>query len=183
MKCQRCEKPATFHITELTGPQPQEHHLCETCFKAHFVQAEEEPAAAAEASLAGMLAKQLKLGQAAEQLQELDKRSCPQCGITFFEFRNQGRLGCPHDYVHFRKELLPLIANIHGEVRHVGKRPAGSAAKGTDTDWQTVLIRLRRELKEATSKEAYERAAELRDEIRDIERKLRQEDEPPPAQP
>ena len=41
----------------------------------------------------------------AEQLQELDKRACPQCGITFYEFRNQGRLGCPHDYVHFRKEL------------------------------------------------------------------------------
>lgn len=177
MKCQRCEKPATFHITELTGPQPQEHHLCETCFKAHFVQAEEEPAGP-EPSLAGMLAKQLKLGQAAEQLQELDKRSCPQCGITFYEFRNQGRLGCPHDYVHFRKELLPLIANIHGEVRHVGKRPAGSPAQGPNTDWQTVLIRLRREQREAISKENYEQAGKLRDEIDDIERKLRQGEVP-----
>ena len=33
MKCQHCEKPAVFHITELTGPQPVEHHLCETCAK------------------------------------------------------------------------------------------------------------------------------------------------------
>ena len=29
MKCQQCEKPATFHITELTGGEPQELHLCE----------------------------------------------------------------------------------------------------------------------------------------------------------
>ncbi len=29
MKCQHCEKPAVFHITELTGPEPQEVHLCE----------------------------------------------------------------------------------------------------------------------------------------------------------
>ena len=36
MKCQNCEKPATFHITELTGPQPQEHHLCETCAKSYL---------------------------------------------------------------------------------------------------------------------------------------------------
>ena len=29
MKCQQCDKPATFHITELTGGKPQELHLCE----------------------------------------------------------------------------------------------------------------------------------------------------------
>ena len=29
MKCQKCERPATFHITELTGGKPQELHLCE----------------------------------------------------------------------------------------------------------------------------------------------------------
>ena len=29
MKCQQCDKSATFHITELTGGKPQELHLCE----------------------------------------------------------------------------------------------------------------------------------------------------------
>ncbi len=29
MKCQKCEKMATFHITELTGAKPQECHFCE----------------------------------------------------------------------------------------------------------------------------------------------------------
>ena len=41
-----------------------------------------------------------------------------------------------------------------------------------------MLIRLRRELREAAGKEDYEQAARLRDEIRHIEDKLRQDDEP-----
>jgi protein arginine kinase activator len=115
------------------------------------------------------LAKQLQIGKAAEELAKLDQRACPVCGITFYEFRNQGRLGCPHDYVFFEKELTPLIANIHGETQHVGKRPRGRQG---GTDEQTELIRLRREMKEATQKEEYERAAEIRDEILALEKRL-----------
>jgi len=120
-----------------------------------------------------VLAKQLQIGKAAEELAKLDQRACPVCGITFYEFRNQGRLGCPHDYVFFEKELTPLIANIHGETQHVGKRPRGREG---GTDEQTELIRLRREMKEATQKEEYERAAEIRDQILAMEKRLPQSD-------
>ena len=114
-------------------------------------------------SLAGVLAQQLAVGQTAEELAKLDQRACPVCGITFYEFRNQGRLGCPHDYVCFQAELEPLIVNIHGETEHVGKRPP-KYAEGTEQ--RTQLIRLRREMKEAIDEEDYERASKLRDEIR-----------------
>src|SRR5690606_383463 len=113
MKCQKCDKTATFHITELTGGKPQELHLCEEHAKEYLTQAETEPTGAP--SLAGALAQQLAVGQTADELSRLDKRTCPVCGITFSEFRSQGRLGCPHDYVCFQKELGPLILNIHGE--------------------------------------------------------------------
>jgi protein arginine kinase activator len=177
MKCQQCEKPATFHITELTGPEPQEIHLCESCAKTYLMQSEGGGAAAP--TLAGVLAKQLKLGQAAEELSKLDQRTCPKCGITFYEFRNQGRLGCPHDYVYFERELTPLIANIHGESKHVGKRPRGEQS---GTDEKTELIRLRREMKEAIAKEDYERASKTRDEIRRLEEaSKRSRIEPPSA--
>jgi protein arginine kinase activator len=88
------------------------------------------------------------------------------CGITFYEFRNQGRLGCPHDYICFQKELTPLILNIHGETEHVGKRPKQSTA---NSDQQTELIRLRREMRDAIQNEDYEQASSLRDAIRRIE--------------
>jgi protein arginine kinase activator len=127
-------------------------------------------------TLGNLLAKQLQLGKAADELAKLDQRACPVCGITFFEFRNQGRLGCPHDYVFFQKELTPLIANIHGESRHVGKRPRGYAGGGTDE--QTDLIRLRREMEAAKKKEHYERAAELRDQIRELEKAVKSKSRP-----
>jgi len=164
MKCQRCDKPATFHITELTGGKPQELHLCEQHARAYLTESEAEQPS--NQSLAGALAQHLAVGQTAEELARLDQQACPICGITFFEFRKEGRLGCPHDYVCFQKELEPLILNIHGELRHVGKRPQRSSG---NTDRQTDLIRLRREMKEAITGEDYERASKLRDEIRQIE--------------
>ena len=106
--------------------------------------------------MAGALAQQLAVGQTAEELAQLDKKACPVCGITFYEFRNQGRLGCPHDYVFFEKELDPLIMNIHGETTHTGKRPERLAA---GTQRRTELIRLRREMKDAVKNEDYERAS------------------------
>jgi len=165
VKCQQCEKTATFHITELTGGKPQELHLCEEHARQYLTQSEEEPAVTP--SLAGALAQQLAVGQTAEELSKLDQRSCPVCGITFYEFRNQGRLGCPHDYVYFQNELEPLVLNIHGETQHVGKRPQRLES---GTEGVTQLIRLRREMKDAITNEDYEKASELRDKIRSIEK-------------
>lgn len=165
MKCQQCEKPATFHITELTGDTPQELHLCEDHARIYLHQADEMDAPSP--TLAGMLAQQLQLGQTAQELARLDKQACPVCGITFYDFRQEGRLGCPHDYVSFEEELEPLVVNIHGESTHVGKHPK-RVSHGTDK--RTELIRLRRELDEAVEREDYEAASDLRDRIQGYER-------------
>ncbi|REJ65483.1 MAG: DNA helicase UvrBC [Planctomycetota bacterium] len=164
MKCQECSKPATFHITELVNGQAQELHFCEEHAREYLTHGEEEQTAAP--SLAGALAHQLTVGQTAEELARLDQKACPVCGITFYEFRSQGRFGCPHDYECFAEELKPLLMSIHGDVQHVGKRPTHSAS---DSLRQTELIRLRREMKDAVTEEDYERASQLRDDIRKIE--------------
>jgi protein arginine kinase activator len=168
MKCQKCSKPATFHITELTGGKPQELHLCEDHARQYLTQSSDEPgnATSMAAALAQQMAQQMAVGQTAEELAQLDQQTCPVCGITFYDFRNQGRLGCPHDYSCFETQLQPLVLNIHGESEHTGKRPK-RAAKGSEQ--RTQLIRLRREMREAVAAENYERASELRDRIRRIE--------------
>lgn len=164
MKCQKCQKQATFHITDLTGDDLLALHLCPDCAKQYLQPEEALPDAPV---MSNVLSQQLKpLEQAAEDLRELDSKECPICGISFYEFRQAGRLGCPHDYVFFGNELEPLLVNVHGDNQHVGKQPKRGVR---DTESQTELIRLRRQMKEVVESEDYEKATELRDRIRKIE--------------
>ncbi|MFM8735558.1 MAG: DNA helicase UvrBC [Pirellulales bacterium] len=171
MKCQQCDKQAVFHITELETGDVRELHLCEDHARAYLNQSEAAAEDEDEEKPAGGLTGPLTVAQTADELALLDKKACPMCGITFFEFRNQGRLGCPHDYVHFDKELEPLIANIHGATQHTGIRPVRPAGGSLpeDTDELTGVIGLRRSMQEAIACEDYERAREDRDAIRAVE--------------
>ncbi|MBN1908311.1 MAG: UvrB/UvrC motif-containing protein [Pirellulales bacterium] len=168
MKCQKCDKPSTFHITELTDGKPVELHLCEEHAREYLTQSSQEPTTASSmaAVLAQQMAQQMAVGQTAEELAELDQQICPCCGISFYDFRSQGRLGCPHDYSCFAPQLEPLILNVHGETKHVGKIPRHAADR---SEAQTRLIQLRRQMEESVADENYERAGQLRDEIRRIE--------------
>ena len=105
MKCQQCEKAATFHITELTGGKPQELHLCEDHARQYLTSSASESASVGSmaAALAQQMAQQMAIGQTAEELAQVDQQACPICGMTFFEFRSHGRLGCPHDYTAFKR--------------------------------------------------------------------------------
>jgi protein arginine kinase activator len=168
MKCQKCDKTATFHITELTGPKPMENHLCEDHARQYLNDSSDhgEPVGTLASTLSGGLSKQVSLNKAAAELKELDQQTCPICGISFYDFRNRGRLGCPNDYDYFNKQLDTLILNIHGEQEHVGKVPAGT---NSDFAPQTLLIKLRRDLDDAVKYEEYERASTLRDKIKKLE--------------
>ena len=156
MKCQKCPKAATLHITEvLNEEQFEELHLCEECANKYLYQPNKTNGQKGAAA-----------GEESEELSALNQRECPNCGIKFVEFRNSGRLGCPHDYQEFRDELVPLLENIHGEIRHAGKTPRRLPQT---KQAQTELIQLRKQLQQAVTREAYEEAAQLRDRIRQLE--------------
>jgi protein arginine kinase activator len=158
MKCQKCPKAATLHITEvLTDEQFEELHLCEECANKYLYEPQKGP---------GQKSGEGELGQEMDEGSALNQRECPNCGIKFVEFRNSGRLGCPHDYEEFRQELLPLLENIHGETRHCGKLPR---RQPQNKQTQSELIQLRNRLKHAVTTEDYEEAARLRDRIRQLE--------------
>jgi protein arginine kinase activator len=163
MKCYRCPKHATLHITEIIKTVPHELHLCEECAQQYLKNPESQ--SGEETFKPGGVSGD-------KPLDELDKLICPTCGMSFREFRNQGRLGCAHCYIAFQDELYPLLENIHGETRHVGKTPKRS---GKASKKQTELIRLRNELKQAVTAEQYEQAAKLRDQIQTLEAELQAE--------
>jgi protein arginine kinase activator len=159
MKCQRCHNAATLHITEILGEEQfEELHLCEQCANKYLYEQQPQKGGgkggAAEA-----------VGES-EETAALSQQECPLCGLKFLEFRNSGRLGCPHDYQAFREELTPLLENIHGETRHCGKTPRRLPQ---NKQTQSELIQLRNRLKQAIGKEDYEEAARLRDRIRQLE--------------
>lgn len=82
------------------------------------------------------------------------------------EFRSAGRLGCSHDYDVFRAGLTHLLEKIHRATRHQGKSPRHRRL-AQERHWE--LLKLRQALREAVEREEYERAAELRDRIRERE--------------
>jgi protein arginine kinase activator len=158
-KCRRCSKPATLHITEIRKGEVQQLHLCESCADKYLNQSQAD---GSEESLG--------VGPTEEQLSAIDQVACPHCGMTFREFRAHGRLGCPHDYEVFAAELNELLKNIHDDTQHFGKAPRQSDESRQD---QFRLIKLRKELQAAVTNEAYERAAMLRDEIQQVESRLK----------
>jgi protein arginine kinase activator len=164
MKCQHCEKPATFHITELTEPNgPSLLHLCEEHAKTFLAgEGSSNPATA----LTSLLSKQLKLDKVAEELAASDKKTCPVCGLTFADFRKGGRLGCAYDYIAFEEDLEPLLVNIHGALAHSGKTPTNLSGS---PERQHRLMQLKNEMKESITREDYETASKLRDRIQAIE--------------
>ncbi len=173
-KCHRCSKPATLHITELREGGVQELHLCESCAQQYLNSASDTESADSPEGITDKLPAGMQEG-----LEELDHLVCPNCGISFREFRSQGRLGCPHDYIAFERELVPLLENIHGATQHVGKYPKRAP---DSSQRQFELIKLRNELKSAVDDEDYERAAGLRDQIRILEAELSEGESGPPPE-
>ncbi|WP_373651897.1 UvrB/UvrC motif-containing protein [Schlesneria sp. DSM 10557] len=155
-----------LHITELRHGEVQALHLCESCAQDYLNPSQAaKSASTADSGAAGD----------ASELEELDQKVCPNCGISFKEFRAQGRLGCPHDYVVFADELMKLLENIHGETTHVGKVPKRSPQA---SQLQFQLIKLRNELRSSVEEERYEDAARIRDSIRELEESRSRSDTP-----
>jgi protein arginine kinase activator len=158
MKCQKCAKAATLHITEILGEeQIEELHLCEECAHKYLYEPQQKQQTGIKTAPSS--------GEDADEPAVLN-RQCEVCGLKFVDFRNSGRLGCPHDYQAFRDELAPLLENIHGETRHCGKTPRRLPQ---NKQTQSELMQLRKQLTSAVNKEAYEEAAKLRDQIRRLE--------------
>ncbi len=111
---------------------------------------------------------------------------CPRCDLSFAVFRQGGLLGCPECYHTFESQLAPMLQRYHeGGGHHVGKVPrrAGSTPAlpppappplparpvvpaSSVSDLAKRIAVLRGQLAVAIQNEQYERAAQMRDELR-----------------
>ncbi len=176
MQCDICgKKKATVHLTEIVDQQMSEMHLCEECARQKSVQMEQQFGLAdLLAGLADMGAKtNTPAKDAAGVAAKTVALTCAKCGLSYDDFRKLGRLGCGHCYISFKEQLEALLKKIHGSSHHLGKmivkgkKPLTTTSKVKKDD----LTSLRQDLQEAIHSEDFEKAAQIRDKIRDMEKK------------
>ena len=160
MKCQICKQnDATVHFTEIEGSEKRVVHLCEECAREKSGLVPKQASVGLNELLNSLIP--AMAGETAEML----KTKCPQCGITYMEFKSSGRLGCAADYVVFKKALHPLLQRLHQAERHVGKVPHQA---GEQVNQESEVLQLKRDLDRAVQREEYERAAKIRDRIHEL---------------
>ena len=168
MICQSCgKKTATTHIKTIVNGKLTEYHLCPDCAKEQGYGSFFDQWNLGFGNMLGGL-----LGKTHPEETVL---RCKKCGATFSEIAKTGNLGCEECYHTFRRQLLPLIQRIHGTARHKGKRPGSSALRISDTNRQMLAVQesaleeKKRLLQKAIEAQEFERAAVLRDEIKEME--------------
>lgn len=165
--CQQChEREAVVHLTEVSGDTVSTVHLCGRCAAERGV-AVDDPA---ELSPLGSFLATLGKGGASLAQAAASPDACPGCGATLADFRASGRTGCPACWSTFERPLRDLVRRLHGATRHVG-RGYDDPALATDPARRIAHQRaeLREALRVAVAGEEFERAAELRDQLRALE--------------
>jgi len=171
MKCERCgSREAEVHIRHQKGKEKVDFHLCRQCAE-HMAKEGLLPDISLEIPLDcfpwGLFPWHGAAASGSEtDSSPSDQRVCSHCGLDRSSFRKGGKFGCPYCYDVFRDDLGPLFRKIHGSDIHRGARPWNACG---DEVTPEDLGSLRKELREAVEKEEYERAAIIRDRIREIE--------------
>ncbi len=160
MTCQKCQDEATFHLTRTVEGAVHEVHLCAACARQSGLIRSSSP----QILKLDVVLQALITSHVGEHVGELAHAACDCCGTRFMQFRTEGRLGCPCDYEKFARGLAPILRQFHGASRHVGKRIVHAAID------PRPLLKLRAKLRNAVSREDFELAARLRDQLRDAVR-------------
>ena len=164
MLCQICKKnQATIHMTQQKKDRVVKVHVCRRCAEEKGFDYLEKSNFAMGNLISGLFASPPE-----GQHREKNAYACPNCGTSYDDFKEIARLGCSECYEFFKAQLLPVLRNLHIKTQHLGKFPSSRGAHADDIKRITLL---QEELERAVREECYERAAEIRDEIREIEGK------------
>ena len=165
MQCDNCkEREAAVHLTQIVDNSVTTLHLCPQCAAEKGVQT---GANVAKFPLSDFLASMGK-GVGAHLAPDDSSEPCDFCGAALKDFRETGRLGCPHCYDTFESHLRDLLRRLHGSSHHVGEVYLTSEPAGTNLQ-EREIGEMRKRLKTAIEAEHFELAAELRDQLRTLE--------------
>ena len=184
MKCQNCGKnEVSVHLKQSINGHVSEFALCSQCAEmmgvggafsdfGSFSGFGGDPFSGIESLLSSMLKSSHARAVPAAQ-------RCKLCGSSYEDIAKRGKLGCAECYELFGERLAPSIERIHNRTKHIGKLPGRPAARKTSaaatpketaaqTPRQETLEELQAKLMEAVKAEEYEKAAVLRDRIKEM---------------
>lgn len=187
MVCDHCgAEESVIHLTQIVDNEMRTLHLCPACAEEQGVEGMQTPADSFP--LADFLAKMgpgFSGGEGGSLLENpegglgesepvdedeagYDAFFCPFCKTHLGELRKSGRMGCPECWSAFEPRMRRLLRRIHGSHQHVGK--VYLSPDPTSSEKRRRVSGLRRKLQRAVELEDFERAAELRDEIRALDK-------------
>ncbi len=161
MLCQNCQKRvANIQVTQIINNNKHVIYLCEQC-------AREEGKIIAGSPLSvndffsGMMGFPVRSSVAEQQL------ICDKCGMSYEEFKKMGKLGCENCYQVYGEKLMPILKRLHGNLQYHGKLPKRVSE---NVKVSKEIDALKEQLNSAVKSEEYEKAAEIRDKIRVLEK-------------
>lgn len=171
MLCQECQKrPATVHVTKIMNNEKTERYLCQYCAQEQEnigVGFGMEPNFSLPKLLSSLLNYE-PANQTGLSMSEPQTGKCENCGLTYSQFGQLGKVGCSECYQRFGEKLNPLLRRIHGSARHTGKVPKRT---GGSIRLLKEIEQLKQKLQNAVQREEFEQAAQIRDQIRELEKK------------
>ncbi|RSL29431.1 hypothetical protein D7Z54_31190 [Salibacterium salarium] len=175
MLCQECQThQATLHFTKIINGKKAEMHLCDECARDKGEHIPGSNSYSIHELLSGLLNFDQLSGNngfKSSRASAPEQLVCDQCGLTYSQFAKTGRFGCAHCYKAFDVKLDPILKRVHsGNYRHAGKVPKRAGGK---MQVQKQIEKLREQLRISIEQEEFEEAAQLRDQVRELEEKMR----------
>ncbi len=165
MICEECNsREATCTIKVITGGESRLKHVCNECmqkFNRAFTSGNIQDLLS---SIFSAIIPELDTKSETEN-ETIPEIVCNNCGMTYRQFKEKGRLGCPECYAAFRHELEPMLQQIHGRLYHAGRQVLTSERAQRQRSRQEELTR---QMNQAVAMEDFETAARLRDMLKEI---------------
>lgn len=195
MLCERCKKrEATILYREFgMNGERTELHLCESCARKMNIGGDFGDSD--DTLSLGVMLSAIFTGQSEERKTDYDRVVCPDCKTRYSDFVRDSRFGCPTCYEVFDVLMRDNIKQLQGSDMHKGKHPkyglrirptaeaqdmavnegsekdaSVSPVTSPEVERRIQICGLRVKLNAAIRAEDYTKAAEIRDQIRLLEK-------------
>jgi protein arginine kinase activator len=165
MLCDVCQKnEATVFFKGTFNKKTFKLNLCEECAKEKGLEIKPP------FKISNLFSTLADFGLSLPVVKEKKILRCQKCGLDIVEFKEEGKLGCAQCYETFSDYLETIFEKMYGSIKHKGKTLLKVPTKA-EPSIEEKIQELKRQLQETLKKEEYEKAAELRDKIKELESK------------